>query len=169
MGLNIKSGIYDLKKLLRKSKLITLYKTPVQWTSTWFSASHSKKPYLIGSFDRYQYGKSHWVYSHRIPVSSTGFLVGVSGHAVGWATKVSWFNSRYERDILLFSEASRPILSPTLPPIQVVRRTVSTGTTLMGRKMTTDFHLVLSLRMSGNTPQPALVPYGLNMDFTFTL
>ena len=43
MGLNIKSGIYDLKKLLRKSKFITLYKTPVQWTSTWFSASHSKK------------------------------------------------------------------------------------------------------------------------------
>jgi len=56
------------------------------------------KPYLIGSFDRYQYGKLHRVYSHRVPVSSTGSLVGVIGHAVGWATKDSWFNSRYERD-----------------------------------------------------------------------
>jgi len=39
----------------------------------------------------------------------------------------------------------------------------------MERKMTTDFHLVLSLRMGGNTPQPALVHYDLNVDFTFTL
>jgi len=46
---------------------------------------------------------------------------------------------------------------------------VSTGTTLMGRKMTTDFHLVLSLRMSGNTTQYALVPYGLHVAFTVTL
>jgi hypothetical protein len=43
------------------------------------------------------------------------------------------------------------------------------GTTLMEQKMTTDFHLVVSLRMSGIVPPLALVPYGVYVDITDTL
>ena len=54
----------------------------------------------------------NWVYCHRLPVSSRDSVVGVSGHAAGWATKYSWFNSRYERETH-FSKASRPIVTHT--------------------------------------------------------
>jgi len=43
-----------------------------------------------------------------------------SAQATAWMTEEFWFDSGEEQEILLFSKAPRPVLEPTLPPIQYV-------------------------------------------------
>jgi hypothetical protein len=89
--------------------------------------------------------------------------------------RILGFDSRRGLVIFLFSTASRTVLKPTQPPMQLVSGSLSLEVMRPERELTTHFPLVPRLRMRGAVPplpQYAFMAWYLvkqRENFTFTL